>query len=339
METEIWPNFLGECHRRRIRSVIANGRLSERSFSRYRLGRPFIKRVLGSITMMLMQTDADMERAMLLGANPGRVMVCGNLKYDAVELETAAAVHPGPGTGKESESRPGGSAALSGLDRSLGLIESGRLIVAGSTAAGEEEVLLAAFERVLREPGLQGARLVLAPRRPERFDDVARLIAASSVTLDGAWARRSELDPEVSGRRSSNDPSTARVVLLDSIGELTHIYRFASVVFVGGSLVSHGGHNIIEPAAFAKPIIVGPHTSNFLQVVKDFRGAGAIVQINATDHRAQVEELTIEIIRLLTDKNAARSVGARAREILELNRGAIDRTMTAIRSTVGQGFR
>jgi 3-deoxy-D-manno-octulosonic-acid transferase len=284
--------------------------------------------------MMLMQTHADLERVILLGADPGRVTISGNLKYDAVESAAAVAAGHGLEPGKESDARLERLAETSELGRILGLDGARPLIVAGSTTAGEEEILLAAFERVLKEPGLDDARLVLAPRHPERFNDVARLIAGSSVAIDGAWARRSELDPRAAARRSGKDASTARVVLLDSIGELVHLYRFARVVFVGGSLVRKGGHNIIEPAAFAKPIIIGPHTRNFLQVVKDFSDAGAIVQIKAADHRAQVQELTTEIIRLLTDNNAAGCIGARARNILELNKGATERTMTAIRSAL-----
>jgi 3-deoxy-D-manno-octulosonic-acid transferase len=336
METEIWPNFLSECHRLHIKAVIANGRVSERSFSRYRLCKPFLKRVLQSITMMLMQTDADRERVILLGADPGRVIVCGNLKYDAVDLHPAVVAGQGLAPRKELNSRIEGRAATGELDRILGLNGSRRLVVAGSTAAGEEAILLAAFERVVKEPGLEDARLILAPRRPERFDDVARLIAGSSAAVHGGWARRSDLDAVDAGRRSSNDVSTARIILLDSIGELADIYRFAAVVVVGGSLVSRGGHNIIEPAAFAKPIIVGPHTGNFKQVVKEFSNARAVVQIDTSDHPAQVEELAAEMIRLLKDDAAAHSIGARARRILESNKGATSRTMTAIRATIGK---
>jgi 3-deoxy-D-manno-octulosonic-acid transferase len=333
METEIWPNFLDECRRRGVVTVIANGRLSRRSFSRYRIAGRFIRRVLKSITLLLMQTEADVERILLLGAKPDRVTVCGNLKYDAVELLSAVPARPGAAHHEQSASQNPGPEDLHCI---LGLDASDRLIVAGSTAPGEEEILLEAFERVVREPGLEDARLVLAPRQPERFDEVAKTIAEDSTALEGGWVRRSWIGPGSPGGQVMKDFSTVRIILLDSIGELAGIYRFASVVFVGGSLVPHGGHNIIEPAAFAKPIVVGPHTSNFTQVVKDFDDAGALVRIRASDRGTQIQALSVEMTRLLKDRAAARSIGDRGREILELNRGATGRTVTAIKLAIAQ---
>jgi len=281
-----------------------------------------------------MQTEADSSRALLLGADHARVMVCGNLKYDAVELPalpaSRAALRQEP---------PADSKAATGpedLDRILGLAASERLIVAGSTAAGEEDILLAAFENVIRTPGLDDARLLLAPRRSERFDEVARTIAGSAAALQGGWVRRSRICGASLGDHAESDLFRFRVILLDSIGELASIYRFASVVFVGGSLVPHGGHNIIEPAAFAKPIVVGPHTGNFTQIVKDFADAGALVRIMSTDPGTQVQTLSSEMVRLLTDKAAAWSIGGRGREILELNRGATGRILTATKQLITQ---
>jgi len=334
METEIWPNFLDECRRRGIVTIIANGRLSQRSFSRYRLVRPFIRRVLKSITM-LMQTEADSDRALLLGADPDHVTVCGNLKYDAVELPALPAGRAAA-VGQRSRSNSEEPTGSEDLYRILGLGASRRLVVAGSTAAGEEEILLEAFETVIRTPGLEDARLLLAPRRPERFDDVAKTIARSDAALQGGWVRRSRIARGSIGDHADTDLCTVRLILLDSIGELTGIYRFASVVFVGGSLVPRGGHNIIEPAAFGKPVVVGPYTSNFTQVVKDFVDAGALVQIASSDRGTQVRTLSTEMIRLLGDNAAAQSIGRRGREILELNRGAITRIVTAIKKEIAQ---
>ncbi len=254
------------------------------------------------------------------------------------EVKVPAQAYYGAQTQRAVENFPiSGQALPARLIRALGLAGSQRLIVAGSTADGEEEIVLAAFLRVIRTPGLGDARLILAPRRPERFDEVARLIAASSAALDGGWMRRSQVGGQGAREFLANDPTAARIILLDSIGELARMYRFASVVFVGGSLVPAGGHNIIEPARFAKPIIVGPYTDNFRQVVKDFTDAGALTRIDATDRRAQVESLISVVIRLLTDKGAAESMGAAARRILEMNRGATGRTITAIKSTISQG--
>jgi 3-deoxy-D-manno-octulosonic-acid transferase len=336
METEIWPIFLDECRRRSIATIIANGRLSERSFSRYRLIKGFISQVLNSVAMMLMQTEADRERVVSLGANPDRVTICGNLKYDAVGLLAPVAASPRLGLGTElPESHESPSVEL---DRMLGLSQPPRVIVAGSTARGEEEIVLAAFRILIANPALADTRLILAPRTPERFDDVARIIADSRAVLEGEWVRRSELGLTAAGTSPAKDPSSARIVLLDSIGELGGIYRFASVVFVGGSLVPQGGHNIIEPAAFAKPILVGPYTHNFMQVVKDFVDAGALVRIVETDCGAQAEALATEWIRLLIDTNAAEALGARALKILELNRGATARTLASIKLAIGQGL-
>jgi 3-deoxy-D-manno-octulosonic-acid transferase len=335
METEIWPNFLDECMRRGIVTIIANGRLSERSFSRYRLGRPFIRRVLKSITMLLMQTEADSDRALMLGADTDHVTVCGNLKYDAVELPALPASR-GAAVGQRSRSNSEEPTGSEDLHRILGLAASQRLVVAGSTAAGEEDILLEAFETVIRTPGLEDARLLLAPRRPERFDEVAKAIARSDAALQGGWVRRSRIASGKIGDHTDSDLDPVRIILLDSIGELTGIYRFASVVFVGGSLVPRGGHNIIEPAAFGKPIVVGPHTSNFTQAVKGFADAGALVQIASSDRGAQVQALSAEMIRLLSDSAAAQSIGRRGREILELNRGATTRIVTAIKQTIAQ---
>jgi len=183
---------------------------------------------------------------------------------------------------------------------------------------------------------LEGTRLLIAPRHPERFNEVANLIAKSGFS----FVRRSQpevitsqtqvalsLDPLSS---TPEDPQNAVVILLDTIGELASIYRFAAVVFVGGSLVPRGGHNIIEPAAFAKPIIVGPHTENFRQIITDFICNDAVVQLTKNDDLAG--SLAAEIIRLLQDRDKARAMGERARAMLLRNRGATECTVAAIKT-------
>ncbi|HKQ08907.1 MAG TPA: 3-deoxy-D-manno-octulosonic acid transferase [Blastocatellia bacterium] len=306
LETELWPNFLRECRRRRIVTVIANGRISPRSFARYRRARRFIKRALADLSLLVMQSDADAERARALGAS--EVRVCGNLKYDVAASDG------------EPQADDVASPIASEIDRQFALSASRFLIVAGSTAPGEEPMLLAALREIRREPGLEEARLLIAPRHPERFDEVAALIAQSGLD----YARRSV---------AQADAARADIILLDTIGELAAVYRFAGVVFVGGSLVARGGHNIIEPAAFARPIIVGPHTENFRQIVADFAAAAAVVQIQATGE-ALASALTRELIRLLRDGEAARALGARARQILLSNRGATRCTVAAIRERI-----
>ncbi len=225
------------------------------------------------------------------------------------------------------------------IDHQFQLSRSTHLIVAGSTAPGEEEVLLSSLREVRRHSGLEDARLLIAPRHPERFDEVARLIGRSGFS----FAQRSEsrdrsASPDQRAgtngdvlRGAAGDPMPA-VLLLDTIGELASIYRFAAVVFVGGSLVPRGGHNIIEPAAFAKPIVVGPHTENFRQIVLDFVHADALVQIEAGKDAAA--SFARELIRLLSDREYALAIGERARDILLKNRGAVDCTVATIREVV-----
>jgi len=334
LETELWPNFLRECRRRGIGTVLANGRISPRSFRRYQLlGRAF-RRAIQDISLLVMQSEADAERARQLGAAADLVRVCGNLKYDqeASESET-----------EDSNKQSGTSTGASMIDP-FRLSSSRHLIVAGSTAPGEEEMLLGALGEIRKHQGLADVQLLLAPRHPERFDEVARLIARSGF----AFVRRSEsrarsgysvAAPDIAQEPAidSRGPAPASadqpvdVMLLDTIGELASVYRFAEVVFVGGSLVPRGGHNIIEPAAFAKPIVVGPHTENFRQIVSDFVSADALVQIDAGD---DVSLLARALIHLLSDREYARAIGERGRDILKSNRGATVCTVEMIKEVV-----
>jgi 3-deoxy-D-manno-octulosonic-acid transferase len=341
LETEMWPNFLRECRKRGVVTVLANGRISPRSFRRYQLlGRPF-RSAIEDFSLMVMQSEADAERARQLGAPAGRVRVCGNLKYDQ-----PGDGGRGPGVGEETQdaSNPHFPAPIPSCEihHQFALSLSPHLIVAGSTAPGEEEMLLASLREVRRHSGLEDARLLLAPRHPERFDEVARLIArsgfpfvrrsesrgSSASTVQRSGANDTELQEADGGRAPA-------VILLDTIGELASIYRFAAVVFVGGSLVPRGGHNIIEPAVFAKPILVGPHTENFRHIVSDFVRADAVVQISAAGNDL-ANRLARELIRLLSDREHARAIGERARDILLKNRGATECTVAMIKEVRSQ---
>lgn len=351
LETELWPNFFRECRLLGAVTVLANGRISERSFNRYKRIRPFIRPALRDVSLLVMQSEADAERARSLGALAISVRVCGNLKYDARA--------GGQGLGAREEGRALGAAAdaaspnpsspnpqaptpnpCSELDRQFALSMSPHVIIAGSTAAGEEQILLDALREVRTRRGLENTRLLIAPRHPERFDEVAGLIAQSGLT----FARRSQSattpandwserkSDAVRSAAGATDPQAAEVVLLDSIGELESAYVFASVVFVGGSLVPRGGHNVIEPAAYAKPIIVGPHTENFKTIVDDLVLAEAIMQLSAEGESA-APTLATELARLLSDREAAASLGARALELLMSRRGAAKCTVAAIKET------
>lgn len=356
IETEIWPNFLRECRRRGVITMLANGRISPRSFKRYRRVRPFIRRAIGDFSMMIMQSEADQERARELGARASRVRTCGNLKYDLMgvggqgsgvggqtrrttseEDSNFQSPTPNPQTPNPNPQPPLHDPCEE-IDHRFALSSSPHLIVAGSTAPGEEDMLVEALRQVRGRRGLEDARLLVAPRHPERFDEVAMLLARSGFS----FARRSQAArssaAEVSAPRadlSIESELDADVILLDTIGELASVYRFAAVVFVGGSLVPRGGHNIIEPAAFGKPVVVGPHTENFRQIVSDFARAGAVVQIaGAAEDGASM--LVRELIRLLSDREEAREIGSRARRILLANRGATDCTLAAIKEVLSK---
>ena len=291
VETELWPNLIHEARRRGTRVALVNGRISPRSFPRYmRLGR-FLRRVLGEVDLFLMQGEAHAERIRAMGALPERVRVTGNLKFDAVE----------PGRLPERLARllQGGTTT-----------PPGPLWIAGSTVAGEEELVLSAFHRV-RERVPQ-ARLLVAPRHPERFDAVPALVEAAGFRC----LRRSTLDPAAW--------QDGEVMLLDTLGELSQVYALASVVFVGGSLVPAGGHNILEPAVAGKPVVVGPHMENFLEIARQFRDEHAIVQVDSAD------ELGREVSALLLDDGRRTGLGERARELVGRNRGAVGRSTDAL---------
>ena len=288
VETELWPNLIHEASRRGARVALVNGRISPRSFPRYkRLGR-FLSRVLSEIDLFLMQGEAHAERIRAMAAPPERVRVTGNLKFDAVEA-----------------GRP--------PERLARLIQSGPprpLWVAGSTVEGEEPLVLAAFHRVRER--VPNARLLVAPRHPERFAEAQRLVESAGFRCE----RRSGLGP--------GGWSNGAVLLLDTLGELAHVYALASVVFVGGSLVAAGGHNILEPAVAGKPVLVGPHMENFQEIADTFRAEGAIVQV------ASADELGREVADLLLDEPRRRELGERARGLVGRNRGAVGRTTDAL---------
>lgn len=296
LETEIWPNFLREARRAGVPVLFVNGRVSENSFKRYRalngfLG-GFLSRVLDDAALFLMQSDADAERLRELGAAAERVEVTGNLKYDL------ALPRPSP--------------IVDWLEKQLAEQERWPLVVAGSVVEDEEEPVLAAFDLV--ERAWRRALLVLAPRKPERFD------AAARIAEERGWkvARRSRL--------SFDEPldEEADLVLLDTVGELAGLYRLADAVFVGGSLVPKGGHNILEPAAFAQPPVFGPHMQNFREMAAEFLARHAAVQV-ATER--ELGETWMDLVR---GEENRRRMGEAARAIVERNRGATGKSLERI---------
>lgn len=299
MESELWLNFLTVCRHRRIPTMVVNGRISDRSFPRSQKFGFFIRQLYCLVTQFLTQSQLDAERAIRLGAPAERVAVSGNLKYDIRDTSESPKLAE---TARQLNE-------IFALDRAP-------LIVAGSTSEGEEQILLAAFHQLRTLGELQAVRLLIAPRHPERFDAVAELIETASDN----FARRS----------SAQTAMDADIILLDSIGELAAMYRFASVVFVGGSLVPVGGHNILEPALFAKPIIVGPYMQNFREITGEFLRRESVLQLRATDADQQMSELRQTFAELLRDRTLAGRLGANARQAIEDNRGATARTVAAI---------
>ncbi|HWS90825.1 MAG TPA: 3-deoxy-D-manno-octulosonic acid transferase [Pyrinomonadaceae bacterium] len=302
METELWPRFFRECGRRGVPVALVNGRISEKSFGRYQLIRPFIRRVLADLSLAAAQSKADAERLVALGLAPGRVRVTGNVKFDIEETHA----HP----------------LTEELRRRFDLGKDRPLVVAASTHAPEEGVALEAF-RLLKSGGRR-ARLLVAPRHPERFGVVASLIEASGLS----WARRT------GGPRESD--RDCDVILLDSVGELRAVYPLAEVVFVGGSIAPVGGHNVLEPALEARAVVTGPHTSNFKAIVAALLEREALIQLPPYDRLAGVPPaeggrwegaLAAALRGLLEDEGKRRLMGERARAVLEENRGATARTV------------
>jgi 3-deoxy-D-manno-octulosonic-acid transferase len=310
VETEIWPNFLRECRRAKVPVIFVNGRLSERSFRGYVQALSysagalagFLKKVLGDATLFLMQSQEDAARLIALGAPGGRVLVTGNLKYDLAE--------------------PGESPLSAWLEGELAKGEHSPVVVAGSVLADEEAAVLGAFAAVERE--YPRALLILAPRKPEQFDNAAAIVAESGRKL----LRRRDLN--LNGARSAPLPEPVRVFLLDSLGELGGLYRLADAVFVGGSLVPWGGHNILEPAAFGKVPIYGPSMENFREMAGKFLAAGAAIQVKSS------EELAAAWVKLLREPEQAAQLGTRARELVDQNRGASKRVLEQIELVVEQ---
>lgn len=295
VETEIWPNFIAACARRRIPVVIVNGRLSKRSFAGYMRFRWFFAPILRTLRTISAQTEEDAGRFIALGAPRENVLVGGNLKFDVSPPEIA-------------------ESPLSGLllrEKAAGAL----WVVAGSTHDGEEAELLRSFLAARKEnPSM---RLLLAPRHPERFDAVEALVHREDVSL----ARRTSIPAEA---RRLPEP----VLLLDTVGELSGAYAAADLAFVGGSLVPKGGHNIIEPAWHGVPTIVGPHMENFREISDAFLAGQALIRV------AGEEELADRLTRFASDPTVFRETGRRAKDLLEMFRGTSEASADVVRTAL-----
>jgi 3-deoxy-D-manno-octulosonic-acid transferase len=287
-ETEFWPNFLRLGKGSGARIAVVNARISDRSRPRYRRFRHLLARVLRQVDLFLTQTEEDARRLAQIGAPQERIQVIGNLKFDVPA--------------------PAAPTIIASLRTAFQQADAGPVIVCGSTVEGEEPILLQAFVNILASH--PHAVLILAPRHPERFNEVAELLSQLGIRF---W------------RRSlwSGDPIAAGVLLIDSIGELAALYSLADVAFVGGSLVPRGGHNIIEPALYGVPIVVGNHTENFRDIVSLFQSRDAVRVVGPA-------ELPLAFMELISNPAERIALGRRGAETLRAQMGATKRTMEAL---------
>jgi 3-deoxy-D-manno-octulosonic-acid transferase len=285
-ETEFWPNFLHAASRSGAHIAVVNARISDRSVRGYRRWRFFLRRILLNIDLFLTQTEQDRERLESIGALTQRIRVMGNLKFDTPMPEAPPIVE-----------------SLRGA-----LPSAGPVLVCGSTVDDEEPLLLRAFENI--RASYPDAVMILAPRHPERFDEVAQLLER----LDVPFQRRSLWNGEA---------FAGGVFLVDSIGELASLYALADIAFVGGSLVPRGGHNILEPAQHGVPIVVGNHTENFRDIIWLFRQNDAVRIVGPA-------ELPLVLMDLLANVEERDGLGKRAAETLKTQTGATERTLQAL---------
>ncbi len=297
LETEIWPNLWREAKRAGCALVILNARISDRAIPRYRRARWFFAPVLGLPDAILAQNPLCRERYLELGAPEGKVLAAGNLKHD---FDPERAKMPDP------------------VRRFLERLRPEQIWIAASTmppaTAGdpdEDQAVIVAFQELAQKHSR--LLLILAPRRPERFDSAARLLTEAGVPS----LRRSALD-------EGRELPLPGVLLLDTIGELAGLFRIADVVFMGGTLAHRGGHNILEPAAFGRAVIVGPHMENFPAIIEAFRNAEAVVEIGSA------EDLAPAVDRLLADAARRSRLGERARRAAAAERGATERAVNEL---------
>ncbi|MGI4838819.1 MAG: lipid IV(A) 3-deoxy-D-manno-octulosonic acid transferase [Janthinobacterium lividum] len=289
METELWPNHIHQCARRGIPVALANGRLSQRSARGYARFAGLTRPMLAELSLLAIQTEAEAERFRQLGARPECVQVTGSIKFD-LTIDPALVARADALRGRwQAGSRP--------------------IWIAASTHEGEDEVILNAHRQLLATHS--DALLILVPRHPERFNSVFSLCAQQGFAT---------------ARRSLEQPVDAQVSVLlgDTMGELLFLYALADITFVGGSLVANGGHNLLEPAALAKPVLSGPHLFNFLEIAAMLRSAGALQEVDDADGLATALQRLIELPR------DAAKMGTAGVAVMKANQGALERLLAGL---------
>lgn len=307
MELEVWPNLLDLARENQIPVAIVNGRVTERGFARYKLLGPLVRRIFARLSLVLAQDDEYRRRFVELGVDPSRVIVTGSLKWDGAALADAIP-------------------AQDELARAMGIDPVKPLLVAGSTGDEiEEEAVIRAYQQ-LRGHWAE-MQLAIIPRKPERFDQVAKLINARGFFT----VRRSEF-PDGSTPPGKFVGARPVAYLGDTMGELRKFYGLATVVFVGRTLVPLGGSDVMEVAALGKPIVIGPHVHNFADAVAKLMSAGAAVQVDKPERLAGI------IDQVLSDKGKLDQMAGAAREVVRVNQGATRRTATHLCDLLGMEY-
>jgi 3-deoxy-D-manno-octulosonic-acid transferase len=293
VETELWPGLFHALKNRGSSILILNGRLSQNSFNGYMKIKFFMKRLFSFTDYMYMQGEDDANRIIELGADKDKVGVMGNFKFD-IDFDNAD--------------------SLPWLEQI-----SGNILLAASTHEGEEDIILDAYSLIRKKD--RTLKLILAPRHPERFDEVADIIEKRRLS----YARRSEFTDD--GRRTTDD-GFPDIILLDTIGELSRVFSKVSIAFIGGSLVPKGGQNILEPAFWAKPVMFGPHMENF-PIASDFLDKSAAIRVK------DAKDIADNAADLLGNEEKASSMGQNAKAIIENNRGAVKKALELVRGVIG----
>ncbi|MBI5327085.1 MAG: 3-deoxy-D-manno-octulosonic acid transferase [Deltaproteobacteria bacterium] len=320
VEKEIWPNILKVLKKSNIPALVINGTISDRSFKRYKMFGFFFKRIFGNISCFLCQTKMDGDKAIALGIEPSRVIATGNIKFDI-------------------ESAQWSPSERDVVMRGLNITGYDDIIIAGSTHAGEEEIVLDVFKRLKQE--VSNLRVIIAPRHPERFNEVERLIKGMGFSITRRSVIRSQKQ-EARSKKQEAQKSLAsyllpivshpksEVILLDTIGELCNFYSIATIAFVGGTLVDIGGHNLLEPAFYKKPVIYGNYLKGYTGMANMLETAGGGIRIK------NGEEFFEKAKQLLMDDVYSQKVGSAAYSVVLANKGATDKCLKILEGLFGE---
>lgn len=318
METELWPNWLHYLKISEVPVVLANARLSQKSADQYSKIASLSQQMMSALTLVLPVGEQDGQRYIDLGLEPGRCRVTGNIKFDQTfdinghdsyfpMWDDPLAAH----SSNHSSNHSSDEKSLGGASSS-DKVESA-VWIAASTHKGEDEIILKAHQKILQE--LPDAKLIIVPRHPERFSEVAQLISSYELK----FSRRSQPD---------DWDKSSQVLLGDSMGEMMMAFKLAQVAFVAGSLIPVGGHNIIEPASIGKPVLSGPYVHNFAEVFKELEASGG------AKTAASEGDISSIVIDLLGSPEKAREMGCRAKAVIEKNRGALDKTIQELEAFI-----